>query len=279
MSLTRASTRLPRWSLPAVMALGLMAGWAGARIDLSALASDSDEALGKAQVERFFSGLVQGPAALEPVLAESFQLIRSDGTLYDKAAYLAGISRLSGYKLSDVKTTRSGEVMTVTFRSSFEGVVGGIQQTAETLPRMAVFHQQNGAWRMVAYANLGQGAGNVTADAKQALQAFYDATYSQDPAKTRALLASEFQLARSDGSGYVAANYADNLPTFTQAATISDVTATGFGDIMVARYRVTIGLTIDGKQAEAVSPRLTVFRRDMGQWRVVAHANFARLEQ
>ena len=279
MSSTHVITRLPRCTLPAILVLGLTLGWAGARIDFSALANDSDEALGKTQVERFFSGLVQGPAALEPVLAESFQLIRSDGTLYDKAAYLAGLSRLSGYKISDVKTTRSGDVMTVTFRSSFEGVVGGIQQTAESLPRMAVFHQQNGTWRMVAYANLGQGAGNLAAEANLALQAFYDATYSQDAAKTRALLASEFQLARSDSSGFTAANYADNLPTFTQAATISDITATGFGDIMVARYRVTIAMTIDGKHAEAVSPRLTVFRRDMGQWRVVAHANFARLEQ
>ena len=146
--MSRITTHWSRWSLPAVLALGLILGWAAARINVTAFANEADDALGKAQVERFFNGLVQGPATLEPVLAESFQLIRADGSLYDKASYLANAARLSGYQINDVKATRSGDVLTVTYRANFQGVVAGVQQTAESLPRMSVFHKQNGAWRM-----------------------------------------------------------------------------------------------------------------------------------
>lgn len=265
--------------LAATLVGGLVAGWLAARLDLAAVAADSADALGRAEVERFYSALEQGPAALEAILADSFQLIRTDGRTYDRAAYLAGASSLTRYAISDVKALQAGDILTVTFRASFAGTVGGVAQEAEALPRLAVFERQEGAWKMVAYANLGQGAGAVAAEAEQALQAFFDATYSQDPAQVRALLAPEFQLARSDGTGFLGAAYADHLPTFTQRATVSDVVASGYGDLLVVRYRVAIGLVIDGKQAEAVSPRLTVFRRQGERWLVVAHANFARLEQ
>ncbi len=119
---------------------------------------------------------------------------------------------------------------------------------------------------------------DLAVEARAALQSFFDATYSQDPARVAAILAPEFQLARSDGTGY-GVDYAEHLPAFTKAAEITDIIATSDSDVLVVRYRVSIGVVIDGKMAEAVSPRLTVFRRDQGTWRVVAHANFARLEQ
>ena len=264
--------------LAMTLALGLAAGWVASRLDLSAQAADSADALGLEQVQRFYTAIETGQG-LEALLADSFQLIRPDGRTYDRAAYLAGASSLQRFTLSEVKALRSGDTLTVTFRASFAGTVGGVAQEAEALPRMAVFERQDGAWKMVAYANLGQGAGDVAAEAERALQAFFDATYSQDPAQVRAVLAPEFQLARSDGTGFLGASYADHLPTFTQRAQVSDVVASGFGDILVVRYRVTIGLVIDGKQAEAVSPRLTVSRRPGRQGRVGAHATFARLEQ
>jgi ketosteroid isomerase-like protein len=270
---------LPRSLLLAMtLAAGLAVGWLAGRLDLTAQATDDPDALGLEQVQRFYTAIETGQG-LEALLADSFQLIRTDGSTYDRAAYLAGASSLQRFSLSDVKALRSGDTLTVTFRASFAGTVGGVVQEAEALPRMAVFEQQEGAWKMVAYANLGQGSGEVAAEAERALQSFFDATYSQDPAQVRALLAPEFQLARSDGTGFLGASYADHLPTFTQRAQVSDLVASGFGEILVVRYRVAIGLVIDGKQAEAVSPRLTVFRRANGRWLVVAHANFARLEQ
>lgn len=241
-------------------------------------ATADDQALGREQVQRFFTALESGEG-LEELLAESFQLIRADGRVYDRAAYLAGASVLSRSALSQIRTTRSGDTLTVTFFASFAGTVGSVAQIGEALPRLAVFEQQDGAWKMIAYANLGQGSGELQAEAATALQAFFDATYSQDPAAVRAVLAPEFQLVRSDGSAIVGAAYAETLPTFTQRAELSEIQATGFGDILVVRYRVSIGLIIDGRQAEAVSPRLTVFRRDQGTWKVVAHANFARLTE
>ena len=57
-------------------------------------------------------------------------------------------------------------------------------------------------------------------------------------------------------------------------AGIDDLVVTGYGDTLIARYRLPVGPVIDGKQ-ESAGPRLTVFRKRGGVWLVVAHANFA----
>ena len=52
-----------------------------------------------------------------------------------------------------------------------------------------------------------------------------------------AMLAPEFQLVRSDGSAYDAAEYlARGIPGIDAGFEISDVVATGFGDHRVVRY-------------------------------------------
>ncbi|MGE0736425.1 MAG: hypothetical protein AB7G15_01810 [Alphaproteobacteria bacterium] len=46
---------------------------------------------------------------------------------------------------------------------------------------------------------------------------------------------------------------------------------------MVLRYRIATQQTIEGKPAEPVSARLSVFRKDGTRWLIVAHANFGRI--
>ena len=43
------------------------------------------------------------------------------------------------------------------------------------------------------------------------------------------------------------------------------------------RYLLVIDETIDGQSVAKSAPRLTVFRKIDGQWKVVSHANFAKL--
>jgi len=93
------------------------------------------------------------------------------------------------------------------------------------------------------------------------------------------VLAPEFQMMRADGSGYDKKGYLGSaLPKVAAIPEFSKSSITEKGDVLVARYFVTVNETRDGKKVQAHAPRLTVFRRDAGKWLVVAHGNFATLE-
>jgi hypothetical protein len=124
-----------------------------------------------------------------------------------------------------------------------------------------------------------------TAQAKQfsqkkaldALDPWADALATGDPAKIDKVLAPEFQIVRSNGSGHDKASYLTSLPKQRIRSKFSDIVATGGGDIMVLRYRIETDQTIEGKEVKGISPRLSVFRRVKGRWLISAHANFAAM--
>ena len=60
---------------------------------------------------------------------------------------------------------------------------------------------------------------------------------------------------------------------------IEKLNVTAEGDIAVAAYVINVDETIDGVLAEAYAPRLSVFRKSGDGWLLVAHGNFAALEQ
>lgn len=115
-------------------------------------------------------------------------------------------------------------------------------------------------------------------EAERAVGAWLAAIASGDTTRIGAILAPEFQLQRSDGKGYDRLSYlASGLPSLTSVPAFTDAAATVGGDIMVVRYTLTLpaGSTFGRETLAATAPRLTVFRRIDGQWRVAAHANFA----
>ena len=89
--------------------------------------------------------------------------------------------------------------------------------------------------------------------------------------------APEFQILRSDGSGQEKTSYLKLLPKQRIRPRVSDVVATGAADIMVLRYRIETDQTVQGKENKGIAPRLSVFRREAGQWLICAHANFAAM--
>lgn len=100
------------------------------------------------------------------------------------------------------------------------------------------------------------------------------------PEALEGVLAPEFQIQRFDGTGYDRAGYiGGGLATITDIHGITDLTVTVNEDLLVTRYILAVGETINGVAIERESPRLTVFRKVDDVWLVVAHANFARLEQ
>jgi ketosteroid isomerase-like protein len=117
-------------------------------------------------------------------------------------------------------------------------------------------------------------------EAEAAVATFVAAVASGDGAALAAVLEPEFQIVRTDGSGYDRDGYLRrSAPTVRILGTplVENLVASGEGDILVARYMLNVQETIDGVAIEALAPRLTVFRREVDRWLVVAHANFALL--
>jgi Domain of unknown function (DUF4440) len=113
-----------------------------------------------------------------------------------------------------------------------------------------------------------------TATANALANRFFNLIEHNDVKGLQRFLSPSFQVARADGSGGTKAEYLGNLPTVTQFS-ISDVTATQTGSVLVVRYLATIEGIVNGKPATpGPAPRLSVFSRSGKQWRLVAHANF-----
>ena len=121
---------------------------------------------------------------------------------------------------------------------------------------------------------------DLAVQGKTAINGFFGAIMSGDPQKLATVLAPDFQLLRADGTRQDAANYPNSdLPIIAALPAISQLKVTEAGDTMVATYVVDVNETRGGKVVQSVAPRLTVFRKSGDQWLVVAHGNFAAIEQ
>jgi ketosteroid isomerase-like protein len=275
-------TSLPRLRpllLAAVLGLGFAAGWVLREDGGGAEAQEDPTALATAQLTRFYDALA-GRGELAGVLGQAFQLMRTDGTRYDRSGYLDGASSLSAYALGNVHGVQAGDVLTATFLVDATGTVGGADVATEGQPRLAVFTREGGDWKMQAFANLGNGLTSDPAEAgKKAVDAWVSAVASGDPANVAKVIAPEFQIVRSDGTAYDAEAYLkSNFPRFPEPPQIGTLVVTGYGDHLVARYEITSKIMLGDEAEMRDAPRLTVFRKGLdGTWLVVAHSNFAAL--
>lgn len=114
-------------------------------------------------------------------------------------------------------------------------------------------------------------------EAHAAIMTWYAALRSNDPKRVDEVMAPEFQIMRSDGSGYDRIGYLSALPKVKSDPVVSNLTFTSTDDLLVARYTVTASETINGKATQTVAPRLSVMRRQDGKWLMVAHSNFAKI--
>ncbi len=118
---------------------------------------------------------------------------------------------------------------------------------------------------------------DLAATARSAVSTFVEAVIA-GPDTLAPVLAPEYQLLRADGTGYAREDYlARGAGTVSIAPVyaVEDIVATSAGGLLVARYMLHIDGTIEGEAVARRAPRLTVFRMIDGQWKVVAHANFA----
>lgn len=263
----------------AVLATGFVAGWTIRGGTGAAVADEDATALAEAQLTRFYDGL-SGKAPLADVLGEAFQIMRTDGTRYDRAAYLDRPAAYSDYRLSGIKGTRAGDVLTATYFTSAAGTIGDQDVVSEGEPRLAVFSRTGDSWALQGLANLGNGViTNPEEAAAKAVTEWVTTAASGDKERIAAILAPEFQIVRADGSAYDKDAYlAGGLPSYPTPPAVADLDATGYGDLLVVRYLVTTTVDAGGDMLKPDAPRLTVFRKAGNGWSVVAHANFAAPE-
>jgi hypothetical protein len=120
-------------------------------------------------------------------------------------------------------------------------------------------------------------AAATEADAVAAIMTWLDALRTGDAAKIDAVLAAEFQIQRSDGTGFDKKSYLSNLPKHVSEPQITDLAFGSNGDKLVTRYNLKIEQKINNKPVQGLAPRLSVFRHDGSGWLISAHANFAQI--
>jgi ketosteroid isomerase-like protein len=277
---TTSLTRFRPLLVAAVLGLGFAAGWTFQ--DGGGAEAEEDAAVvAEAQLTRFYEAL-GGRDELDDLLGDAFQIMRTDGTRYDRAAYLSRPPSYSAYKLGDILAIQADDVMTATYFAGVTGTVEGKSVASEDQPRLAVFTRVNGEWKIQAIANLGTGLmTDLAAAGKTAVDGWVGAVASGDPANVAKVIAPEFQIVRSDGTAYDAEAYLQsNFPRFPEPPRIGTLVVTGYGDHIVARYEITSKIMLGEETEMRDAPRLTVFRKGTdGTWLVVAHSNFAALQQ
>jgi ketosteroid isomerase-like protein len=271
--------RRARSALLAVLAVavGAAAGWIF-RGDGGATAQEDANVLAEAQLKRFYESLA-GRAELADILGDAFQVMRTDGTRYDRDVYLTRPPAYTGYNVADIEALLSGDTLTVSYFVGVTGTFEGRDLASQGEPRLAVFTKAGDEWKLQAIANLGLGLASDPADqGKQAVDAWVGAVASGDEGRVKAILAPEFQIVRADGTSYNAEAYVQSdLPTFPEPPQIGSLVVTGYDDHLVARYEITTRVNIGAEQELRHGPRLTVFRKSGQNWLVVAHANLAAI--
>lgn len=126
-------------------------------------------------------------------------------------------------------------------------------------------------------ASLSLANDELTKTTHKLLEAFFYSASQGSAGNTAELITPEFQMLLSDGRGFdhdgMLAFDAKELNLATDFA-FAKLVATTADDIIVARYLAKVDETISGHPTKKWAPRLTVFRKVGGQWKVVSHALF-----
>ena len=141
------------------LALGLvLAGTAsasaGGMAQAQAKVSEADalEALNP-WADALFTG---DPAVVDKVLAEEFQILRSNGGGHDKASYLKALPKqTTRSRFSDLIATGNSETLVIRYKAETEQTIDGTPVNGIS-PRLSVFRKEAGRWLMAAHANFAQ---------------------------------------------------------------------------------------------------------------------------
>lgn len=94
------------------------------------------------------------PALLDAVLAPEFQLMRADGTSFDKAGYIASTLPIfeTAPQVEELVVTGSAELFVARYLVTAEQMRDG-KHLQTTAPRLSVFRKDGDKYLLVAHAN------------------------------------------------------------------------------------------------------------------------------
>ena len=117
-------------------------------------AADCPQALAQRVVRRFFHALqTRDRALLEAVLAPEFQLVRANGSVVDREAYLANPATLADYDFGPITATLGGAALVATYTVRVDSTIDGVVQPTDPAPRLSVLALHGGRWQLAAHAN------------------------------------------------------------------------------------------------------------------------------
>jgi len=142
-------------------------------VTLEVLAADAAPAagavdeLGAQLVASFFDALQSGDKEqVAAILAPAFQIVRGAGENYDATNYLDHLPVFESYAVDNVHTTQDGDVVVVAYTVATDTTMdGGAVDMGASAPRLSVFQQIDGAWKLLAHANFVSPAATAVADA------------------------------------------------------------------------------------------------------------------
>ena len=260
----------------------------------SARVATADDKLGEELADQFFSTLQRGDTEqLDALLDPAFQIARADGTTADKAQYLQQPATVQAYQIDNVVATRDGNALVVRYDVTTEEVIDRQAYASEPAPRLSVFVDEGGTWRLVAHANLNvpsadtppAAAGTApalsnpanaedTATAERVQNEFFTALKDGNSQALAALLSPAFQLVRADGTYADREQYLSNPATMNSFA-LSDFAVTSQGDVIVARFVGQTSEVINGTEYDKEpAPRFAVMKKDGDTWKIIAQVNF-----
>ena len=141
------------------VALGLVLAGAGSALagDMAKAQARISEADALEALDPWADALFTGdPAVVDKVLAEEFQILRSNGGGHDKASYLKALPKqTTRSKFSDIIATGNGETLVIRYKIETEQTIDGTPVNGIS-PRLSVFRKEAGRWLMVAHANFAQ---------------------------------------------------------------------------------------------------------------------------
>ena len=106
-------------------------------------------------LDAVFGAIASGDESkVAPLLAPEFQVQRSDGVGYDKAAYIGlAIPKIEiAPTYTDIEVTRNGDIVVARFMLDITETIRG-HETERVSPQLMVFRVAPDGWQVVAAAN------------------------------------------------------------------------------------------------------------------------------
>lgn len=121
--------------------------------DITAAATfDEDLALGRQLVMQYFDALRDGDAGtVAALLSPAFQIMRASGERFDVSDYLGNLPTFAAYEVNDLKVTHDSGILVATYSVRTGATAAG--KLDPPAPRLTVFQQIDGDWKLLAHAN------------------------------------------------------------------------------------------------------------------------------